>query len=140
MNPRLDAAHFGPMRLVLEAPVIWYPDLENTDNWVVARPDVRLEGKVGHFRIHGSVGAMWAKMVGATAVQGPIAAYGGGGLPSGVQQGNLWDVAGAGVAFALSPRTSMFTEGFVILRGVQLAGPEWFELPFGVFVGLTTTL
>jgi len=138
--PRVDAVHFGPMRLVLEAPVIWYPNLDNTDNWVVARPDVRLEGKAGRFRVHASVGAMWAKMIGAPAVQGPIAAYGGGGLPSGVQHGAVWDTAGCGVAFAFSPRASVFAEGFLILRGVDLAGPEWFDFPLGAFFGVTTTL
>src|SRR5580692_93495 len=118
LYPRLDTVHFGPMRLVLEAPFLWYPDLDNTDNWVVTRPDVRLEGKAGRFRVHASVGAMWAKMIGAPAVEGPIAAYGGGGLPSGVQHGAVWNTAGCGVAFAMSPRASVFAEGFLILRGV----------------------
>lgn len=139
-RPRVDALHFGPMRLVLEAPVVWYPALENTDNWIVARPDVRLEGKAGRFRIHASAGAMWAKMIGAPAVQGPIAAYGGGGLPSGVQHGAVWNTAGGGIAFALSPRASVFAEGFLILRGVKLAGPEWFAFPLGAFFGVATTL
>ncbi|HEY1691651.1 MAG TPA: hypothetical protein VGG39_05800 [Polyangiaceae bacterium] len=138
--PRLDVAHFGPMRLVLEAPVVWYPDLQNTDNWIVARPDVRIEGRTGHVRIHASAGAMYAKMIGATPVQGPVAAYGGNGLPSGVQQGTVWNTAGAGVALALSPRTSVFAEGFLILHGVELAGPEWFALPCGSFLGVSTTL
>ena len=139
LYPRLNAVHLGPMRLVLEAPVVWYPDLQNTDNWIVVRPDVRVEGKAG-LRVHASAGAMWAKMIGASPVQGPIAAYGGNGLPSGVQQGSLWNTAGAGVALALSPRTSVFTEGFLIMRGVDLAGPEWFALPCGVFLGVSTTL
>jgi hypothetical protein len=138
--PRLDAAHFGPVRIVLEAPVIWYPDLENTDNWVVARPDLRIEAKAGAFRVHGSLGAMAAKMIGAAPVPGPIAAYGGGGLPSGVQDGAIWNTAGAGVALSVSPTTSVFAEGFLILHGVDLAGPNWFELPFGVFIGVATRL
>lgn len=79
-------------------------------------------------------------MIGAPAAQGPIAAYGGGGLPSGVQRGEVWNTAGGGVAFALSPHASVFTEGFLILRGLDLAGPEWFELPVGAFFGLSTTL
>jgi hypothetical protein len=140
VNPRVDMYHFGPMRLVLEAPIIWYPKLSTADNWIVARPDVRLEGHVGAFRIHGSLGAMAAKMVGAPAVNGPIAAYGGGGLPSGVQHGSVWNTAGGGVALALSPKTSVFAEGFVILRGVELAGPEWFDFPLGTFFGVSTTL
>lgn len=138
--PRLDALHAGPMRLVLEAPFIWYPGLQNNDNWIVLRPMARVEGDVGRVRIHGSVGAMWATMVGASAVKGPIEPYGGAGLPSGVQQGSVWDTAGGGVAVALSPRTSVFAEGFLILRGVDLAGPEWFQLPLAAFVGVTNTL
>jgi hypothetical protein len=140
INPRVDMLHFGPMRLVLEAPVIWYPDLENTNNWMVTRPDVRLEGRVGHFRIHGSMGLMWAKMIGASPVQGTIAPYGGGGLPSGVQHGDVWNTVGGGAAYALSSRTSVFAEGFVIMRGVDLAGKEWFDFPLGTFVGVSTTL
>jgi hypothetical protein len=138
--PRLDVAHLGPMRLVLEAPVVWYPDLQNTDNWIVTRPDVRVEGRAGAVRVHGSIGAMYAKMIGASPVQGPIAAYGGGGLPSGVQQGTLWNTAGGGAALALSPRASVFAEGFLIMHGVHLAGPEWFALPCGTFLGVSTTL
>jgi hypothetical protein len=140
INPRLDVLHIGPVRLVVEAPLLWYPDLENTNNWIVFRPDVRVEGKAGRFRVHGSVGAMGATMVGASPVRGPIAPYGGSGLPSGVQEGSWWNTAGAGVACALSPRTSVFTEGFLIMHGVELAGPEWFALPLGAFFGVTTTL
>ena len=138
--PRLDSAHFGPVRIVLEAPVIWYPDLESTDNWIVARPDVRVEAKAGDFRVHVSLGAMMAKMIGAAPVPGPIAAYGGGGLPSGVQEGAIWNTAGTGVALSVSATTSVFAEGFLILRGVELAGPEWFVLPCGVFLGVATRL
>ena len=140
LYPRLDAAHFGPVRIVVEAPIIWYPDLRNTDNWVLARPDVRAEAKAGDFRVHVSLGAMAAKMIGAAPVPGPIAAYGGGGLPSGVQDGAIWNTAGAGVALSVSPTTSVFAEGFLILHGVQLAGPEWFDLPCGVFLGVATRL
>jgi hypothetical protein len=138
--PRFDAAHFGPVRIVFEAPVIWYPDLQNTDNWVLARPDVRIEAKAGAFRVHGSLGAMAAKMIGAAPVAGPIAAYGGAGLPAGVQEGAVWNTAGAGVALSVSPATSVFAEGFLILHGVELAGPEWFELPCVVFLGVATGL
>jgi hypothetical protein len=140
LNPRVDVFHLGPMRLVVEAPVIWYPDVENTDNWMVTRPDARIEGKAGRFRIHGSVGIMWAKMIGAQPVAGPIAPYGGGGLPSGVQHGDVWNTMGGGVAYAVSPRTSVFTEAFVIMHGVDLAGQEWFDFPLGTFLGISTTL
>ena len=138
--PRLDAAHFGPVRIVLEAPVIWYPDLQNTDNWVLVRPDVRIEAKAGALRVHGSLGALAAKMIGASPVSGPIAPYGGAGLPAGVQQGAVWNTAGTGVALSMSQTTSVFAEGFVILRGLELAGPEWFALPCGVFAGVSTRL
>lgn len=138
--PRFDAVHVGPMRLVLEAPFIWYPGLQNDDNWIVVRPMARIEGEAGRVRVHGSLGAMWATMVGAAPVKGPIAPYGGAGLPSGVQQGSVWNTAGGGVAVAMSPRTSAFAEGFLIMRGVNIAGPEWFSLPMGAFVGVTTTL
>jgi hypothetical protein len=140
INPRVDAVRFGPMRLVLEAPVVWYPDVQNTDNWVLIHPDARIEGKAGRFRVHGSVGALYAKMVGAQPVAGPVAPYGGAGLPSGVQQGALWNTTGAGVAFAMSPSTSVFAEGFVMTQGLQAAGTGWFALPGAAFVGLTTTL
>jgi hypothetical protein len=139
-NPRIDALHLGPMRLVLEVPVIWYPGLEGNDNWMVVRPMARIEGKAGRLRVHGSVGAMAAKMIGASAVSGPITPYGGQGLPSGVQQGSVWNTAGGGAAVALSSRASFFAEGFLILRGVNLAGPEWFRLPLGAFAGISTTL
>jgi hypothetical protein len=138
--PRVDAAHLGPFRIVLEMPVVWYPDLQNTDNWVVVRPDVRIEAKAGAFRVHASVGALAAKMIGASPVSGPITPYGGAGLPAGVQQGAVWNTAGTGVALSVSQTTSVFAEGFVILRGVELAGPEWFALPCGVFLGVTTRL
>jgi hypothetical protein len=141
INPRADVAHIGCARLVLEAPFVWYPDLENTDNWVLARPDVRFEAAFGRLRVHVSAGAMGAKMLGAARVQGPIAAYGGrNGLPSGVQQGAIWNTAGTGVALALSARTSLFAEGFLILRGARVAGPEWFALPLAAFLGVSTTL
>ena len=79
-------------------------------------------------------------MLGAQPVAGPIIAYGGSGLPSGVQRGAVWNTLGAGVAVALSPRTSVFTEGFLIMRGADLAGPEWFALPLAAFAGLATEL
>jgi hypothetical protein len=138
--PRFDAAHLGPLRLVIEVPVLWYPDLQNTDNWVVVRPDVRVEAKAGAFRVHGSLGALAAKMIGASPVSGPITPYGGVGLPAGVQEGAVWNTAGTGVALSVSPTTSVFAEGFVILRGLELAGPEWFALPCGVFLGVSTRL
>jgi hypothetical protein len=138
--PRLDAAHLGPFRLVLEVPVVWYPDLQNTDNWVIVRPDVRIEAKAGPLRVHGSLGALAAKMIGASPVSGPIAPYGGAGLPAGVQQGAVWNTAGTGVALSVSTTTSVFAEGFVVLRGLELAGPEWFALPCGVFAGVSTRL
>ncbi|HEY3817725.1 MAG TPA: hypothetical protein VGL81_11165 [Polyangiaceae bacterium] len=140
INPRVDALHAGAMRVVLEAPVIWYPGLQNDDNWMLVRPMVRVEGNTGRLRVHGSVGAMWASMLGASPVSGPITPYGGAGLPSGVQQGSVWSTAGAGAALAVSPRTAVFTEGFLIMRGVDLAGPEWFALPFAAFAGVSTTL
>jgi hypothetical protein len=40
----------------------------------------------------------------------------------------------------VSPATSVFAEGFLILHGVELAGPEWFELPCVVFLGVATGL
>jgi hypothetical protein len=138
--PRVDMVHAGPMRLVLESPVIWYPGLEGNDNWMVVRPMARIEGSSGRVHVHGSVGAMWAQMIGASPVSGPIAPYGGSGLPSGVQRGALWNTAGGGLAVAMSPRTSVFAEGFLIMHGLELAGPEWFNLPGGVFVGVSSTL
>ena len=119
---------------------MWYPDLQNTDNWVVVRPDVRIEAKAGAWRVHGSLGAMAAKMIGASPVSGPITPYGGAGLPAGVQEGAVWNTAGTGVALSVSPTTSVFAEGFVILRGLELAGPDWFALPCGVFLGVSTRL
>ena len=138
--PRVDVVHAGPMRLVLEAPFVWYPGLQNDDNWIVLRPMARIEGDAGRVRVHASVGAMWATMVGAAPAKGPITPYGGAGLPSGVQQGSVWNTAGGGLAVATSGRTSVFAEGFLIMDGVDLAGPEWFALPLGAFVGVTTTL
>jgi hypothetical protein len=140
INPRIDAVHFGPMRLVLRAPIIWYPAVGNADNWLLAHAEARVEGRVDRVRAHVSLGVLGAKMIGAQPVAGPIIAYGGSGLPSGVQRGALWNTGGAGVAVALSPRSSAFTEGFLIMRGADLAGPEWFALPLAAFVGLATEL
>jgi hypothetical protein len=140
INPRIDAVHLGPTRLVLQAPLIWYPAVGNADNWIVAHAEARLEVRVGVVRAHASVGIFGAKMLGAPAVAGPIIDYGGGGLPSGVQHGALWNTTGAGVAVSVSARTSVFTEGFLIMRGASLAGPEWFALPLAAFLGLATAL
>jgi hypothetical protein len=62
------------------------------------------------------------------------------GLRAGVQRGAIWNTAGTGVALSVSQTTSVFAEGFVILRGLELAGPEWFALPCGVFLGVSTRL
>lgn len=138
--PRVDALHVGPMRLTLEAPLIWYPGIAGAENWLLFRPMARLEGAAGPVRVHGSFGAIVAKMVGADAVEGPIAAYGGAGLPSGVQRGAVWNTWGVGSAVALSGRTSIFGEAFVMTRGFELAGPEWFRIPAGGLLGVATTL
>jgi hypothetical protein len=137
--PRFDVVHVGPMRLVLESAALWYPALNGADNWFLVRPMMRVEGHTGRVRIHGSAGAIVAKMAGEP-VQGPIAPYGGNGLPSGVQQGAAWNTWGGGIAVALSKRTSVFAEGFVLCRGFELAGTEWFQVPFDSFVGVSTTL
>lgn len=138
--PRVDAIHLGPMRLTLEAPVIWYPGIGGAENWILFRPMTRIEGVAGPVRVHGSVGVVFAKMVGAEPIEGPVAAYGGAGLPSGVQRGAVWNTWGIGSAVALSMRTSIFAEAFVMTRGFELAGPEWFRIPAGAVVGVATTL
>jgi hypothetical protein len=137
--PRFDVVHVGPLRVVLESAALWYPALNGADNWFLWRPMMRVEGHTGRVRIHASAGALLAKMAGEP-VQGPIAPYGGGGLPSGVQQGAAWNTWGGGIAVALSKRTSIFWEGFVLCRGFELAGSDWFQIPFDSFLGITTTL
>jgi hypothetical protein len=137
--PRFDVVHFGPMRVVIETPVLYYPAIGGGDTWFIWRPVMRVEGVAGRVRVYGSAGAIVAKMVGTPAA-GPIAPYGGGGLPSGVQQGAAWNQWGAGAALSLSARTSVFLNAFVITRGFEAAGPDWFHLPGGGSVGVTTTL
>ena len=140
LAPRVDLVHLGPMRLVLDSPMLWYPGITTGDNWFIWRPSLRIEGLAGRVRVHGSVGAIVAWMAGS-ASSGPIAPYGGGdGLPSGVQQGSAWNEWAAGVAVALSARTSIFLDAFAITRGFEAAGAEWFHLPAGGNFGITTTL
>jgi hypothetical protein len=140
VNPRVDVVHVGAMRLVVDSPLLWYPALNGSDNWVLWRPMARIQGTTGRVGLYVSAGALFAKMVGASPAQGPIIPYGGSGLPSGVQQGSVWNTWGTGATFALSSRTSIFWEGFVIANGFQLAGQDWFRLPANSLLGLTTTL
>ena len=105
VRPRVDALHVGPMRLVCEMPVLWYPGLQGADNWMLVKPQARIEGSAGVLRLHVSAGALGAKMIGEPDGK-PIRPYGGSGasLPSGVQEGRLWNTFGAGAALALSIR------------------------------------
>jgi len=138
--PRFDVVHLGPMRVIIDTPMLWYPGITTGDNWFIWRPSLRIEGVAGRVRVHGSVGAIVAWMAGSGS-SGPIAPYGGGdGLPSGVQQGSAWNEWAAGVAVALSARTSIFLDAFAITRGFEPAGAEWFHLPAGGNFGITTTL
>jgi hypothetical protein len=140
LYPRADVVHVGPLRLVLDAPLLWYPGINGADNWLIARPTGRIEGSVGRLRLYALAGALLGKMVGAAPVSGPIAPYGGGGLPSGIQHGDVWNTFGGGAAVALSSRTSVLAERFVLMDGFSIAGPEWFSSPAAVMLGVTTTL
>ena len=141
VRPRVDALHVGPMRLVLEMPVLWYPGINGAENWMLAKPQVRIEGTTGAFRAHVSAGILGAKMIGEPDGR-PARPYGGtgAGLPSGVQEGMLWNTFGAGAALALSSRTSVFLEGSVLMKGLSIAGPEWFRIPLNVALGVSTVL
>jgi hypothetical protein len=142
VRPRVDALHLGPMRLVLEAPVLWYPGLNGADNWMLAKPQARFEGTAGAFRAHASIGVLGAKMIGGERDGRPIRPYGGtgAGLPSGVQEGMFWNTFGAGAALALSARTALFLDASVLMNGLSVAGPEWFRVPFAVALGVSTVL
>lgn len=141
VRPRVDALHVGPMRLVLELPVLWYPGLNGADNWMLAKPQARIEGSTGAFRAHVSAGILGAKMIGEPDGK-PARPYGGSGagLPSGVQEGRLWNTFGAGAALALSSRTAVFLEGSLFMNGFSIAGPEWFAVPLNVALGVSTVL
>lgn len=142
IRPRVDAVHLGPTRLVLEMPVLWYPGLNGADDWMLARPQARIEAIAGTVRVHASVGLLGAKMIGGERTEGPIAPYGGtgAGLPSGVQEGMIWNTFGGGAAAALSSRTSLFLESSVLMNGLSVAGAEWFRVPFSVALGVSTVL
>jgi hypothetical protein len=112
------------------------------ENWLLAKPQLRIEASPTPCACTAASGLLGAKMVGADRVDGPIAPYGGNGagLPSGVQEGMIWNTFGGGAAVSLSARTSVFLESSVLMNGLEVAGPEWFRIPFSVTLGVSTVL
>ena len=147
IRPRVGVPLGDRTRVSLVAPILWYPTGDglfgNGAPWFLAQPSLRLERKIGE-RFYANAGGRRDRCHRISFTRREWA------NDRDVQRstrrrnrnpmGN-WNTFGVGVAASLFDRTSVFADGIVIMRGVELAGADWIGgPPFAFTLGVTRTL
>jgi hypothetical protein len=147
LRPRVSIPVAARTKLTLVVPLLYYPTGEGLIGdgppWFLAQPSIRAERRIGSAGyLHVSAGLIGA--IGAPNMPQRLhetATYNGKTLVDSGTPWGVWNTVGAGGAVALSPRTNVFADALLVMRGVRLAGDEWVGgPPFAFSVGINQVL
>lgn len=130
-------------RILLNAPLVFYPQRSDGPAWWLTRPAAQLSFQpTSNWNL--------ASGAGFVAVATQDAVFGGAPLaPSNSPYGlsfherrtNAWWTLNALATYSVSPQSELFADVTTVLRGSHLAGPEWIGgPPFILFLGVSTAL
>ena len=130
LRPRVVVFRSGAWQSTIVAPVLYYPRVQGfggeLDPWMLVQPTLTLERSFGSdANLHFGVGAL-----GATCIDTLLTLFKEHDMMTGV-----WNTATVGGAIRVSPRTKLFAEGGVVLRGVKPAN-DWMGGPAIAFAGV----
>jgi hypothetical protein len=136
LRPRVVVFRSGAWQSTIVAPVLYYPRVPGfggeLDPWMLAQPTLTLErsfGSDGDGNVHVGVGALASTCLDTVLTLGKEKD-----MMTGV-----WNTATVGGAIRVSPKTMLFAEGGVVLRGYKPAN-DWMGGPAIAFVGVQREL
>jgi hypothetical protein len=138
IRPRLRIATSQHTSLVLIAPMLWYPSAtpgpsnDGGSSWLVARPEVFLDGAVGRrWHVAGGTGVIAAaatealgQLLGRRTVVMPP--YNASTASTKGFAGGIWNTLSSRTSYMLSERTHLFAEATLVLMGIspaEVGGP-----------------
>ena len=139
VRPRLSIADFGSGRVVVHALALFYPETPSEAPWLLARPTVVYEHRVGkRLMLNAGVGAVLAAAVDRLGGSAGAPVYGQKRLEN---LWGVWNTVQLGGGFAFSHKTSAFFDVALVMRGLKLAGDEFMAaIPLIAAVGVSTEL
>jgi hypothetical protein len=141
LRPR-GALPLGRARLLLSAPVVYYPERSDGSAWWLTRPSAQLAWRVGERWTlaagGGAVGVATQSALSGDPEPQATSAYG---RKLWSHRTDLWWTANALAWFALSERTQLFADVTGVFRGLRPAGSDWIGGPPVIaFLGVSTLL
>ena len=133
LHPRFALALAGDVRAIARMPVLYYPETNDAESWLLTRPSLVVETTLpGDLRLYAGGGALWAECMdeligegegheGEAHAHGDLEPAVGDDAPMGV----LFWTANAGGALALAPSIDAFVDLATVMDGLAFAGPRW---------------
>jgi hypothetical protein len=129
LHPRFAFAITGDVRAIARVPVLYYPETNDAESWLLTRPSLVVETPIAaDFRLYAGGGALWAECVdqlfggeGRAHAHGHLEPVPSEEMPMGI----LFWTANAGAALALAPSLDAFVDLASVMEGLALAGPHW---------------
>lgn len=144
IRPRVQAPLGKRWRLLLTAPILFYPAHARAGAWWLARPSLSVDAKPVD-SVHVAAGAGVVPVATHDALFGDERASDAAGSPYGTTSNgdrtDVWWTLNIFASTSVSKKSYAFLDTTMILSGLQLAGSDWIAgPPFVVFLGLGTAL